>query len=96
MPASPTLSQQHRVRQGSPEPKPATNRQTGTVNWWNDGKGFGFIEPDGGGNRLHVHHTKIKSKEQFKTLAVGDRVTYDAELHGKDTWAVNVERIPVG
>jgi CspA family cold shock protein len=47
----------------------------GTVKWFNDAKGFGFIEQDGGQD-VFVHHTAINS-DGFKTLAEGARVTFE-------------------
>src|SRR5213593_4579005 len=50
---------------------------TGTVKWFNDSKGYGFITPDEGGKDLFVHHSAI-SGGGFKSLAEGARVQYDA------------------
>jgi CspA family cold shock protein len=47
----------------------------GTVKWFNDSKGFGFIEQDGGGD-IFVHHTAIRA-EGFKSLAEGARVSFE-------------------
>ena len=51
---------------------------TGTVKWFNDDKGFGFVTPDDNGKDLFVHHTGI-SGEGFKSLTEGAKVEYDAE-----------------
>lgn len=48
----------------------------GTVKWFNDAKGFGFIEPDGGGMDVFAHFSAIQM-EGFKTLKQGGRVTYE-------------------
>jgi cold shock protein len=49
---------------------------TGTVKWFNDQKGYGFIRPDDGGKDVFVHHSSIQMKG-FKTLSEGDKVSYD-------------------
>ena len=51
--------------------------QTGTVKWFNDTKGFGFITQDGGGEDLFVHFRSIESSG-FKSLQEGQKVTYVA------------------
>ena len=55
---------------------------TGTVKWFNDDKGFGFITPDEGGKDLFVHHTGINS-QGFRSLTEGSRVSYEAEAGDK-------------
>lgn len=49
---------------------------TGTVKWFNDQKGFGFITPDDGGDDLFAHHSNIDS-EGYRTLNEGQRVEYE-------------------
>jgi CspA family cold shock protein len=61
----------------------------GTVKWFSDEKGFGFITPDDGGKDLFVHHTGI-SGDGFKSLTEGARVTFEAEDGDKGPKAVNV------
>jgi CspA family cold shock protein len=51
---------------------------TGTVKWFNDSKGYGFIQPDDGGNDLFVHFSAIQS-DGFKTLYEGDKVEFNVE-----------------
>jgi CspA family cold shock protein len=49
---------------------------TGTVKWFNDAKGYGFISPEGGGKDLFVHHSSIVG-EGYRSLAEGARVEYE-------------------
>jgi cold shock protein len=65
------------------------NMAIGTVKWFSDDKGFGFITPDEGSKDLFVHHTAITG-EGFKTLAEGAKVSYDAESGPKGPAAANV------
>ncbi|MEE4381105.1 MAG: cold shock domain-containing protein [Pseudomonadales bacterium] len=51
-------------------------RNKGTVKWFNDEKGYGFITPENGGKDLFVHHSAIQS-EGFRTLAEGALVEFD-------------------
>ena len=60
----------------------------GTVKWFNDGKGYGFIEQENGSD-VFVHHSGI-SATGFKSLNEGDRVTFDIEQGKKGPNAVNV------
>lgn len=61
----------------------------GTVKWFNDAKGFGFIEQENGGNDVFVHHTGINSTG-FKSLNEGDLVSFDIEEGQKGPSAANV------
>ncbi|MHC4844692.1 MAG: cold-shock protein [Planctomycetota bacterium] len=68
-------------------------RKTGTVKWFNEVKGFGFITPDdGGGKDCFVHHSAIQA-EGFRTLNEGDRVEFDMEDGEKGPAASNVSRV---
>jgi CspA family cold shock protein len=65
--------------------------QEGTVKWFNDEKGYGFISPDEGGEDLFVHHTGIAG-EGFKSLDEGDKVSYEAAQGRKGLQAQNVSK----
>ena len=63
---------------------------TGTVKWFNDAKGYGFITPDDSGKDLFVHHNAIQGSG-FKSLAEGAKVSFDAEQGAKGPAAANVQ-----
>jgi cold shock protein len=63
---------------------------TGTVKWFNDDKGYGFVTPDEVGKDLFVHHSDIAG-EGFKSLAEGAKVSYEAQPSDKGPQAVNVQ-----
>ena len=65
---------------------------TGTVKWFNDDKGFGFITPDDRGKDLFVHHSAI-SGSGFKTLEEGAKVEFEAQDGPKGPNAANVRPI---
>lgn len=62
---------------------------TGTVKWFNDAKGFGFITPDDGGKELFAHHTSIQM-DGFKSLKEAQKVVYDAVDGPKGPAAANI------
>ncbi len=63
---------------------------TGTVKWFNESKGFGFITQDDGGADVFVHFSAIQGSG-FKTLAEGQKVTYEIQQGPKGPQAANVE-----
>ncbi|OGI63393.1 MAG: cold-shock protein [Candidatus Muproteobacteria bacterium RBG_16_60_9] len=65
---------------------------TGTVKWFNDSKGFGFITPSDGGKDVFVHHSAIDGKG-FKSLAEGQKVQYEVQQSPKGPSATNVRPV---
>ena len=63
---------------------------TGTVKWFNDSKGFGFITPEDGSADVFAHFSAIKS-DGFRSLAEGQTVTYDVESGPKGPQAANIQ-----
>jgi cold shock protein len=62
---------------------------SGTVKWFNDAKGFGFIEPEGGGDDVFAHFSAIRM-DGFRTLKQGGRVSYDVVQGPKGQLAQNI------
>lgn len=65
---------------------------TGTVKWFNDAKGFGFITQDGGGEDVFVHHTAIQA-DGFRTVSEGQKVEFTIKQGPKGLQAENVRVI---
>ncbi len=63
---------------------------SGTVKWFNESKGFGFISPEDGSKDVFVHFSAIASSG-FRTLAEGQQVTFEVENGPKGPQAVNVQ-----
>jgi len=83
------------MRGQRPHRADATSKEqmsTGTVKWFNDAKGFGFITQDGGGEDVFCHHTAIAA-EGFRTLAEGQKVSFDVTKGPKGLQAQNVKPV---
>jgi len=65
---------------------------TGTVKWFNDSKGFGFITPDDGGKELFAHHSNIQM-DGYKSLKEAQKVSFDAVVGTKGPAATNIRMI---
>ncbi len=65
------------------------NKLTGTVKWFNDAKGFGFITPDDGGEDLFAHFSSIQMNG-FKTLKEGQKVSFEIAQGPKGKQALNI------
>ena len=65
---------------------------SGTVKWFNDAKGYGFIAPDEGGKDVFVHHSNIVS-EGFRTLSEGAKVQFETREGQKGPEAINVQPV---
>ena len=67
-------------------------RTTGTVKWFNDAKGYGFITPENGSKDCFVHHTAIKA-DGFRSLAEGERVEFEIVQGQKGPAAEKVTKV---
>jgi cold shock protein len=65
---------------------------TGTVKWFNDAKGFGFITPDDGGDDLFAHFSEVKA-EGFKSLQEGQKVSFEVKAGPKGKQAANIKPV---
>jgi CspA family cold shock protein len=72
-----------------PQQEGANIMSTGKVKWFNESKGYGFIEPEGGGRDVFVHYSAIQG-EGYKTLSEGQPVEYETILGDKGPQASNV------
>ncbi len=81
----------HTARRTQTE-KSNTAMATGTVKWFNDAKGFGFITQDSGGEDVFCHHTAIQA-DGFRSLAEGQKVEFDVTKGPKGLQAANVRPV---
>jgi CspA family cold shock protein len=70
-----------------------TTNQTGTVKWFNEGKGYGFITPDGGGKELFAHFRDIQAGVGYRTLAQNQRVEFEITQGAKGPQASSIRAI---
>ena len=70
-----------------------TTTQTGTVKWFDDGKGFGFITPEAGGKDLFAHFSEIKTGDGFKSLQENQRVEFEVKQGPKGLQAANIRAL---
>lgn len=68
-----------------------SERKTGTIKWFDEDKGYGFIEPDEGDEDVFVHFSEL-NQEGFKTVDEDDRVEFDVEQGPKGLKATNVDQ----
>ncbi len=67
--------------------------QTGTVKWFNDEKGFGFITPTDGTKDLFAHHSEIRNGGGFRSLAEGSSVEFEVKEGPKGLQAANIRSV---
>ena len=66
---------------------------TGTVKWFNDSKGFGFITPDGGGKDLFAHFSAIQGNTGYKSLRENQKVSFDVTTGPKGPQVANIKAL---
>jgi cold shock protein len=64
--------------------------QMGVVKWFDDGKGYGFITPEGGGKDLFAHHSEIRNEGGFRSLQENQRVQFEVKQGQKGLQAANI------
>jgi CspA family cold shock protein len=80
------------VRRFAPSSQVGSSVGTGTVKWFSDEKGFGFITPDGGGRDLFVHFSGITG-DGYRSLSEGAKVAFEEENGDKGPKAINVSKL---
>jgi CspA family cold shock protein len=83
----------HARMRGSDSPRDQERKQnmsTGTVKWFNDSKGFGFITPDDGGKDLFAHHSSIQM-DGYKSLKEAQKVSFEVTQGAKGPAATNIK-----
>jgi cold shock protein len=74
-------------------PMSTEGTQTGVVKWFDDGKGYGFITPEGGGKDLFAHHSEIRNEGGFRSLQENQRVQFEVKQGQKGLQAANIRVI---
>jgi CspA family cold shock protein len=82
----------YRVRECDFQHLQVQKMATGTVKWFNDAKGFGFITPDEGGEDLFAHFSEIKT-EGFKSLQENQKVSFEVKMGPKGKQAANIKPV---
>jgi CspA family cold shock protein len=85
-------SDDHEPAPGRPEEQRGRPVSNGTVKWFSDDKGFGFITPDDGGRDLFVHFSAITG-DGYRSLTEGAKVAYEEEAGDKGPKAINVSKV---
>ena len=87
--AAVTGQQSRQAEEDGASKEGVSNMSTGKVKWFNESKGYGFIEPDGGGRDVFVHYSAIQG-EGYKTLSEGQMVEFEITQGEKGPQAANV------